>query len=202
MLQQRTGWQAAATAVAGAAGQRRCSGTGVGDSHPQGRQDRSAKAAAGRPCRQGRTIACCAEIGSAAAALCISDRSAGCGMQLVLWVQVAVDVDAVKWSLCHDRTPFFASALSGLKLAMTRNEDNSGEKRRCLPCFVGTKLCDLLDCPHFAPAFIAARRFRVLIHDSPHHVPMPDALGCANARVEQVPDLPHRHRGAGRARRS
>ena len=37
-----------------------------------------------------------------------------------------MDVDAVKWSLCHDRAPFFSSALSGLKLAMTRNEDNSG----------------------------------------------------------------------------
>ena len=50
----------------------------------------------------------------------------------LLWgLQVAVDVDAVKWSMCHDRTPFFASALSSLKLAMTRNEDNSGE---CLSC--------------------------------------------------------------------
>jgi hypothetical protein len=46
-------------------------------------------------------------------------------------LQVAVDVDAVKWSMCHDRTPFFASALSSLKLAMTRNEDNSG---KCLFC--------------------------------------------------------------------
>jgi hypothetical protein len=48
-------------------------------------------------------------------------------MNHMRWAQVAVDVDAVKWSLCHDRTPFFASALSGLKLAMTRNEDNSGK---------------------------------------------------------------------------
>ena len=40
--------------------------------------------------------------------------------------QVSVDVDAVKWALCHERQPFFASALSGLKLALTRNEDNSG----------------------------------------------------------------------------
>lgn len=45
---------------------------------------------------------------------------------LHILMQVAVDVDAVKWSLCHERTPFFASALSGLKLAMTHNEDNSG----------------------------------------------------------------------------
>lgn len=43
-------------------------------------------------------------------------------------MQVAVDVDAIKWSLCNERTPFFASALSGLKLAMTRNEDNSGKQ--------------------------------------------------------------------------
>ena len=50
----------------------------------------------------------------------------------LLWgLQVAVDVDAVKWSMCHDRTPFFASALSSLKLAMTRNEDNSGERLSC-----------------------------------------------------------------------
>lgn len=41
-------------------------------------------------------------------------------------------MDAVKWSLCHDRAPFFSSALSGLKLAMTRNEDNSGAQSHVL----------------------------------------------------------------------
>ncbi len=41
-------------------------------------------------------------------------------------MQVAVDVDAIKWSLVHDRRPFFSASLSGLNLAMTRNDDNSG----------------------------------------------------------------------------
>lgn len=53
------------------------------------------------------------------------------GWCFVVGPQVAVDVDAVKWSMCHNRTPFFASALSSLKLAMTRNEDNSGKFLSC-----------------------------------------------------------------------